>query len=94
MADGSRLVRPKPRTRKSFSNHGSQREWFGKSPDVSHGGSRDPEWKLVGPTGASEQFILRATFSKKLWTSLAVIFAGLGGFLAWLIPVLINLYKN
>jgi hypothetical protein len=53
-----------------------------------------PEWKLAGPTGATEQFIRETRVSKKVWAGAITIGAIIVGFLAWLIPVLISMTKE
>jgi len=53
-----------------------------------------PEWRLVGPTGATEKFIRDTRISKKVWALAVTAGALIVGFLAWLIPVLINLTKQ
>ena len=44
-----------------------------KACDVSDLNSEYPEWKLVGPTGATEQFIRETRVSKKVWALAATV---------------------
>ena len=60
-------------------------------------GSHDseyPEWRLAGPTGATEQVIRETRISKKVWAVLLTAGVIMVGFLAWLIPVLISITKE
>ena len=62
-----------------------------RATDVSTLGAR-LEWKLLGPTGASAQFIRDTSSGKKLWVIVVGGVVVIIGFLAWLISVLISLY--
>ena len=65
-----------------------------EADDVSSHDSDYPEWKLAGPTGATEQFICETRISKKVWAVLLTAGVIMVGFLAWLIPVLISMTKE
>lgn len=59
--------------------------------DVSNLDSHYPEWRLVGPTGASDRYVRETRMSKKLWAVLIAVGTAIIGFLAWLIPILVGL---
>jgi hypothetical protein len=62
--------------------------------DVSNHDPHYPEWRLVGPTGASEGFIRQTRVSKKVWAGAVVIVGTIVAFLAWLIPIVVSLLKK
>jgi hypothetical protein len=62
--------------------------------NVSTMDSEYPEWRLVGPTGATEQFLRETRTSKKFWAVVATIGTGIVAIIKWLIPVLVNLAKK
>jgi hypothetical protein len=53
-----------------------------------------PEWRLVGPTGATEQFLRKTRTSKKFWAVVATIGTAIVAILKWFIPILVNLAKK
>ncbi len=65
-----------------------------KGCDVSHIGSRYPEWRLVGPTGATERFVRETRAAKRVWAWVALIGGAILAFLAWLIPILVTLWQG
>ena len=65
-----------------------------KGCDLTCNESEYPEWKLVGPSGLTQQFIREIKSSKKAWTAHIFLCTGLIVFLAWAIPALINLFNK
>jgi len=62
--------------------------------DVTNNDSEYPEWKLVGPTGATQQFLRETRKAKKFWTLVVTICGAIVAFLAWVIPILVDLGKK
>jgi hypothetical protein len=68
--------------------------------DVTNMRSDYPEWRLLGPTGASAKFIREARFSKKICSGVVAFSKWFipilitAGFLKWLIRFLISLFKK
>ena len=54
--------------------------------DVTSFDSTYPEWKLVGPTGSTQQFLCETRISKKLRAVVLGVGGAIVAFLAWLIP--------
>jgi len=65
-----------------------------KGCDVSHLGSRYPEWRLVGPTALTGRYARDTRFSKKLWLALVPVGGAFIGFAKWVIPILVSLSKK
>jgi hypothetical protein len=65
-----------------------------EASEVTNSDSQYPEWRLLGPTGASQQFLQETRPSKRVWALVVVIGGAIAAFLAWLIPILANLYKH
>jgi hypothetical protein len=53
-----------------------------------------PEWRLVGPTGATERFIRDTRVAKKFWAGAMAVVGVIVAFLKWLIPVVVGLIKK
>ena len=53
-----------------------------------------PEWRLLGPTGATQQFLRETQVSKKLWVAAVAAAGVIVAFLGWMIPVVISLSHN
>jgi hypothetical protein len=62
--------------------------------DVTNLDSEYPEWKLVGPTGATQQYVRETRTSKKLWVCVLAIGGAIVAFLGWVIPILVDLRKK
>jgi hypothetical protein len=65
-----------------------------KACEVTNFASHYPEWRLLGPTGASEQYIQETRVSKKVWATGVAIATAIVAFLGWLIPVVIDLLRK
>ena len=65
-----------------------------KACDVTSMDSQYPEWKLVGPAGASAQFVRETRASKKVWAIAVAVGSAVVGFLAWLIPIVLGYKKK
>lgn len=61
-----------------------------KGCDVSHMQSPYPEWRLVGPTGRTRQYVRETRLSKKIWVALLASGGAIIGLVKWLIPILIK----
>jgi hypothetical protein len=62
--------------------------------NVSTMDSAYPEWRLVGPTGTTEQFLRETRTSTKVWAAVVAIGAAIVAILKWVIPILVNLAKK
>jgi hypothetical protein len=62
--------------------------------EVSNMDSEYREWRLVGPTGATEQFLRETRRSKKVWAAVVAFGAAIVAILKWFIPILVNLGKK
>ena len=62
--------------------------------DASSFDSDYPEWRLIGPTGATERFIRETRIPKKVWAAVIAIGERVVAFVAWFIPILVGLMKK
>lgn len=72
----------------------AQEQGLVRACDVSHLGSKYPEWRLIGPTGATERYLRETRASKKLWAAVVAVGAAVLGLVKWGVPILANLKKN
>ena len=61
-----------------------------KACNVSNQQSHYPEWRLLGPTGATERFIRETRVTKRVWVGAVTIIGLIIAFLKWLIPIVIG----
>jgi len=65
-----------------------------KAADVTNLSSPHDEWKVLGITAGGLQFLQDTKRTRKVRLFIWTVIVGLVGFLGWLIPVLISLFKR
>ena len=65
-----------------------------KGCEIPELGEEYREWKLLGLTGNSSTYIEETRTSKKMWGFFMAGVAVIIGFIKWLIPVIVSLWKK